>query len=229
MPSLPVFPFRRQRLKNRCFRQRFLPPAQAVLAPDNGPSEGRHSAFPSADRRFPGVSALTRAREGRMPSLPVFPFRRQRPKNRCLRQRFLPPAQAVLAPDNGPSEGRHSAFPSADRRFPGVSALTRAREGRMPSLPVFPFRRQRPKNRCLRQRFLPPAQAVLAPDNGPSEGRHSAFPSADRRFSSLRQRADARQGRQNAFPPSIPVPASAPQEPLLSATLPATGPSRPSP
>ena len=127
----------------RCHRSVWQTPQALPTAPEaarplgmGGPLEGRHSAFPSAVRRFSSGKrcerASRRAREGRMPSLqgtrPLCP----RPGRSSMPPKLL--ASAASPPDGtrsspptwrwGPLEGRHSAFPSAVRRFPLASAVS---------------------------------------------------------------------------------------------------------
>ena len=132
----------------------------------DGPLEGRHPAFPCAPRgahlpkKAPGG-----AREGRMPSLqgPVHCRRTQGPRSTMAER----PCHS-----DGPSEGRHSAFPCALRgAHLSKKAPDGAREGRMPSLqgPAHRRRTQGPRSTIAER----PCHS-----DGPLEGRHPAFPCA---------------------------------------------------
>ena len=201
------------------FRRPVVPVAKALLSTPRGamlldPVMGvlwREGILPSQPRQ--ALSCETRisapgGAQGRQNAFP--PKARLVPAARGTRGEgtavYSKGRNAVGPRDGRPLEGRHSAFPSADRRFPlkpGSARLTARREGRMPSL-------QRPVS--FRRPVVPVAKALLSTPRGamlldPAMGvlwREGILPSLAPTGAFLRNPISApggAQGRQNAFPP----------------------------
>ena len=170
-----------------------------------GPLEGRHFAFPSADRRFSygkrESARLAARREGRLPSLQGPSHGRSRkalPRSRRRRSRCEAQAWEHRTRTSSACGGlwREGILPSLapTGAFPMANASQRAfrRAGKAECLPSrgpsYGRSRKAPpglvaggldaKHRHGKRRTRTSSACGV-----PLEGRHSAFPSADRRFS----------------------------------------------